>query len=504
MPDGLRLAAEYARMSTEDQKYSIDNQHAVITEYARLHGFEVVRTFRDPGISGLDLKHRPGLKELLETVVGGKAQFSTILVLDVSRWGRFQDIDESAYYEFLCRQAGVQVQYCAEPFVNDHSPYSNLIKAIKRTMAAEYSRELGTKVFRGQARLAALGFKQGGTAQIGLRRLLVDQDGNPKQSLGFGERKSLMTDRVILVPGPKAEVRFVQSIFAAFVEGKKAREIARDLRGKRPFGRRWTDGSVSNLLRNPQYVGTYVYNRTSTKLRAGRIVNPPEQWITKSCALQPIIPFEVFQAAQERLANLTINLTNEQMLVKLTHLWKREGYVTVQSVNLAPDIPSASAYRNRFGSLAAALRLIGFPVRKAEGISKRRMLADLRRELWECLKANLRQNGIRLRKRSYEEYKIHAGSTRLLNFVLAQRIDNAATGPLWCVRVPRPAPIGASVIGIVSSDGKIIEYIITGCLRKTPVKSIMLSIPFLARVALARFSSPEQFADALRTITPER
>jgi hypothetical protein len=34
-----------------------------------------------------------------------------ILVLDVSRWGRFQDIDESAYYEFLCRRAGMQVGF---------------------------------------------------------------------------------------------------------------------------------------------------------------------------------------------------------------------------------------------------------------------------------------------------------------------------------------------------------------------------------------------------------
>jgi hypothetical protein len=70
------------------------------------------------------------------------------LVLDVSRWGRFQDVDESAYYEFLCRQSGVRVQYCAESFVNDLSPYSNLVKAIKRMMAAEYSRELGVKVLQ--------------------------------------------------------------------------------------------------------------------------------------------------------------------------------------------------------------------------------------------------------------------------------------------------------------------------------------------------------------------
>jgi hypothetical protein len=55
----------------------------------------------------------------------------------VSRWGRFQDIDEAAHYEFLCRQAGVKVIYCGEQFENDGSIFSNLVKSLKRTMAAE-------------------------------------------------------------------------------------------------------------------------------------------------------------------------------------------------------------------------------------------------------------------------------------------------------------------------------------------------------------------------------
>ena len=37
-----------------------------------------------------------------------------ILVYYVSRWGSFQDTDESAHYEFACKSAGVPVHYCAE------------------------------------------------------------------------------------------------------------------------------------------------------------------------------------------------------------------------------------------------------------------------------------------------------------------------------------------------------------------------------------------------------
>jgi len=62
-----------------------------------------------------------------------------ILVYDVSRWGRFQDADESAYYEYRCRRAGIQVVYCAEQFENDGSPVSTIVKGVKRAMAGEYT-----------------------------------------------------------------------------------------------------------------------------------------------------------------------------------------------------------------------------------------------------------------------------------------------------------------------------------------------------------------------------
>src|SRR5688572_23983305 len=81
-----------------------------------------------------------------------------------------------AYYEYICRQAGVAVHYCAEQFENDGSPVSTIVKGVKRAMAGEYSRELSSKVFQGACRLIQLGYKQGGTAGFGLRRMLVDQN----------------------------------------------------------------------------------------------------------------------------------------------------------------------------------------------------------------------------------------------------------------------------------------------------------------------------------------
>ena len=144
-----------------------------------------------------------------DAVRGGAADFTAILVYDVSRWGRFQDADESAYYEFICKEAGITVHYCAEQFENDGSLSATIIKSMKPAMAGEYSRELSVKVFTGQCRLIGLGFRQGGMAGYALRRQLVDEQRRPKGELQIGSQKSLQTDRVVLVPGPADEIATV-------------------------------------------------------------------------------------------------------------------------------------------------------------------------------------------------------------------------------------------------------------------------------------------------------
>lgn len=139
---------------------------------------------------------------LITVFVARQATYSAILVHDVSRWGRFQDPDEAAAIELICKKAGICFHYCAEQFENAGGIGSSIIKTVQRAMGGEYSRELSVKVFAGQSYLIRLGFRQGGPAGFGLRRLLVDQQGTAKGELARGEHKSIRTDRVALVPGP--------------------------------------------------------------------------------------------------------------------------------------------------------------------------------------------------------------------------------------------------------------------------------------------------------------
>src|ERR1700761_3316585 len=103
--DTAGRAAMYVRMSTEHQRYSTENQADAIRKYADRSNLSIVKTFVDYGKSGLRLSSRLALLELLREVQSGKAEFEVILVYDVSRWGRFQDADESAYYEYVCKRA---------------------------------------------------------------------------------------------------------------------------------------------------------------------------------------------------------------------------------------------------------------------------------------------------------------------------------------------------------------------------------------------------------------
>src|SRR3974390_3500337 len=96
----LGRAAQYLRMSTEHQQYSIANQSAAIALYAAAHNLGIVHSFVDGGKTGVTIKRRRGLQDLLDVVESGVADFGVVIVYDVSRWGRFPDSDESAHYEF--------------------------------------------------------------------------------------------------------------------------------------------------------------------------------------------------------------------------------------------------------------------------------------------------------------------------------------------------------------------------------------------------------------------
>jgi DNA invertase Pin-like site-specific DNA recombinase len=357
--------AQYLRMSQENQAYSLENQAAANEEWAALHGFVIVKTYADPGKSGLVLKNRIGLQTLLRDVTSGCAPFKAVLVYDVSRWGRFQDMDEAAHHEFVCKRAGIPVYYCAEAFCLESTMPNLILKALKRTMAAEYSRDLGERTYIRQKRAAANGFWMSSTPGYGLRRMLLDVNGKPKHKMKRGERKALQSDRVKIVLGPRKEVECVREIFQMVIRGRGKvgpKHIADELnnRGIRHFGKRWSAQRVDAILSNPKYCGNYVWGKLSRKLHNSARKTNPSEWVVCENAIAPIVDKQTFDQAQMVRPRKRDKTTCEALLRRCKALLKRKGHLSEMLLRDTKGFPSISTIYRYFGDLWSLYRQLNY------------------------------------------------------------------------------------------------------------------------------------------------
>ena len=361
-PDPVRRAAQYVRMSTEHQRYSPLFQKAAIAAYAAEHGYQIVRTYSDEGVSGLSLRSRAGLQALLADIVGGRADFETVLVYDVSRWGRFQNPDQSAHYEFLCAEAGVKIAYCAEAFDNDGSLTSTLLKSLKRIMAAEYSRELSVRVRHAQRRAAELGYWLGGQAPFGLRRQTVGPDGKAGAVLEVGERKAIQGHRIVLVPGPRREIITVNRIFRLYAFGGLGpRRIAALLNSEGLTDRRgqaWTDTAINAVVTNAAYVGDLEYGKMRSVLGGRQAARPRSEWSVVRGAFKAIVPRRVFDAAQSVRQGRHPRPSSDEIFALMRQIHAEHGVVTLKLIRAAA-VPGAANFIREYGGLRLACDAIG-------------------------------------------------------------------------------------------------------------------------------------------------
>ncbi|MBD2811811.1 recombinase family protein [Xenorhabdus sp. Vera] len=356
--------AQYLRMSTEHQKYSIENQSAYIQRYAEQHNMVIIRTYDDSGKSGVTLSGRNAFKRLIADVTNHNIELTAILVYDVSRFGRFPDPDEAAHYSYILKTHNVKIIYCAESLSEDHPEINILALPILRYGAASYSKNLSEKVFTGQANLIKRGYHQGGMAGYGLRRQLINEKHEPKLILEYGQRKSIQTDRVILTPGPKNEIEIVIYIYDQFIFQNIPEYLIAVQLNKRGIPAEnnsvWTRGKVHQILTNEKYIGNNIYNKTSFKLKQKLIKNPRNEWIRCDNAFEAIISKEKFFLAQQIIQNRSKHLTNEDLLNYLRKKLAEKGRLSGFIIDEDETSPSSSVFKSRFGGLIRAYTLIGY------------------------------------------------------------------------------------------------------------------------------------------------
>ena len=498
-------AAQYVRMSTEHQKYSTENQAEIIAQYASRRGFDIVRTYEDAGKSGLRMDGRLSLQNLIADVRAGAADFEAVLVYDVSRWGRFQDADESAYYEFICREAGIQVHYCAEQFENDGSLSATIIKGMKRAMAGEYSRELSAKVFTGQCRLIRLGFRQGGAAGFGLRRQLVDEQRRPKAILERGEQKSLQTDRVVLQPGPPEEVAIVRRLYRMFVvQQRTEREIAETLNAEgvtTDLGRPWTRGTVHQVLTNEKYIGNNVYNRASFKLKAKRVVNPPDMWVRQDAAFEPIVDRDFFEAAQRIIRERSKRFSDKELHDRLSALLAEKGALSGLIIDELDDMPSSSTFRHRFGSLVRAYELVGYtPARDYRYIDTNRALRALHPDVVEQVVWDIQRQGGAVRRDPLSDL-LHVNEEFSASLVIARCHVTLAGSLRWKIRFDQGLrPDITIAVRMDDCNAAIRDYYLLPWLEAGAASSLRLAPENGILLDAYRFDTLDAFVDLARRV----
>lgn len=298
----------YNRHSAEDkQENSVSIQKDHHAMFATKYGGEIIGHLSDEGVSGITAD-RPGFQSLMKDWVQNPSAepFEYILVYDVSRWGRFQNSNEAAYFEHLCEQHGKKVLYTCKAFPReDQEMTESIITPMERWMAAQYSRQLSGKVWYGCMRVSRDGYSAGGMACYGMARLLLDESKKPIRILNRKEHKMISNQRVTFTPLNDATTQVVKDIFNLFISEWLTVEEIVDILNEKGIpsanGGKWNNGKIIRILRNETYTGSRIYNKTSGKLKQKSVSNPRDEWAIAIDAFPAIVDKDVFWKAQERL-----------------------------------------------------------------------------------------------------------------------------------------------------------------------------------------------------------
>ncbi len=358
----FRAVAYYRHSAQDRQENSVAIQQEQVQQWARENGIEIIHEFSDRGKSGLTAEGRDAFNDMMDNWVKGGREFDFVLCLDVSRWGRFQDIDLSATYSAECKRHGKQVIYTTLGKPKPGDQLYQVYVQFERFRAAQYSKELSDKVFRGCVKITEQGYWAGGKPPFGLQRLLLDEARKPVQTLAPGQRKSIQNQRVALTLGDDLQVATVQRIFREFTETLRSmREIAEALNRDgiaSPGGSTWDRPKVRGILLNELYVGTLVYNRTTQKLKTPTRHNPKEEWVKTADAFDPLVDRVVFDEAQRIQAEAALKYTPEFMLEQLRRVLEAHEFLRPALLQADAEAPAPSTYAKHFTSLDAAYQQV--------------------------------------------------------------------------------------------------------------------------------------------------
>ncbi|HEX6985413.1 MAG TPA: recombinase family protein [Planctomycetaceae bacterium] len=257
LPEGLLpAAAVYCRMSDDDQTTSIPQQREQIADYAKGR-FRLVRWYIDEGKSGSkDVHKRVEFNRLLADAP--KEEFSVVLCLDLSRFGRLDSI-EGAYAKKILRDAGIVLHTLLDGEIDWRKTTDRIVDAVLSEAQHDYSVRLGQKTLKGKLDAFLSGNSFGFKCPYGFARKITDHEGKSWVVPRTEEFVRLKTWRSELIEGDSVEAEVVRWLFSTFATRDVGyRWLAADLNRRgvpSPTGKKWTPKVVSEVLKNEKYVG---------------------------------------------------------------------------------------------------------------------------------------------------------------------------------------------------------------------------------------------------------
>jgi DNA invertase Pin-like site-specific DNA recombinase len=284
-------------MSKDDQEHSIERQEGQVVPYAALKGYEIVRVYKDEGISGWkEGAQRPDFSRMLDDAQRGL--FDLILCDDVDRFGRF-DIHQYGAVVHPLREAGLRLETVAQGAIDWDDTLSQLTDAIRMVYKREQSSDTSRRIL---------------TRFIQLAREGRWVNGPPP----YGYAKDPATGK--LVPGDKSQVRVVKWLFETYAtKDVSLRWLAEELYKRAvpsPTGKpRWGGNVIGCILRNRNYLGDLHWNEESKgrfqefdgksvarRKARGATRRQAAELIVVRGSHEPLIDRDTFERVQAKLA----------------------------------------------------------------------------------------------------------------------------------------------------------------------------------------------------------
>lgn len=264
---GRPVAVGLCRCSTDRQDRSIAEQEEAIREWTRQRSIQLLRVFKDEGVSGLELS-RPGLDACLEFLTGSTEKGAVVL-WSRDRLVRPEDPIDGLVMERQIRYAGWELCYLTGSNATGHPLVDAILGLVEHHASGEYLRKLARDSLRNLLSRLKAGDVPGGKIPYGYAKAVLDEEGNVVRVIPRTKKhRKSPSELTRLVLGDPVEVETVRWIFEEFRRGwSSPADLAIELdrrRVPRPTALPWNKVTVRDLLRNPVYLGDIVWNRETT------------------------------------------------------------------------------------------------------------------------------------------------------------------------------------------------------------------------------------------------